>query len=198
MLKASLRAKCPSSSWTSKLPLILLDLQSASRESDAVWSFEGTFIVPPILPGDLWGSSVTPNQEFLMSSSVPLGPARRPACCPIGQSAGCKFVLVRVDGSGRPPLAPLYSGPFLVLERYRSSFKLQIGTRQEVVNISRLKPAFTPSDASPAQPSKRGRPRKLTPVPVPQPAAKRVEVVHIHLPSPAEKFVLLHPPSPAE
>ena len=46
--------------------------------------------------------------------------------------ATCKFVLIRVDGSGRAPLAPLYTGPFLVLERYRSSFKLQLGTCQEV------------------------------------------------------------------
>ena len=87
--------------------------------------------------------------------------------------ASCKFVLVRVDGSGHPLVAPLYSGPFLVLECYRSSFKLQVRTRQEVVNISRLKPVFTPSDAEPAQPPNRGHPRKITTVPYPHPAAKR-------------------------
>ena len=67
-----------------------------------------------------------------------------------------------------PPLSPLYPGPFLVLERHTSSLKLQVGTWQKVVNISRLKPAFTPSDASPAQPPARGRPRKH-PVPPPVP-----------------------------
>ena len=64
-LKASLRAKCTSSSWTSELPLILLGLRSATRESDAIYSFERTFGVPPILPGDFWGLAETPNLEFL-------------------------------------------------------------------------------------------------------------------------------------
>ena len=35
------------------------------------------------------------------------------------------------------------------------------------------KSAFIPSDASPAQPPKQGRPRKFQPIPVPQTAAKR-------------------------
>ena len=35
-LKASLRAKCISSTWTSELPLILLGLRSAPRESDSI------------------------------------------------------------------------------------------------------------------------------------------------------------------
>ena len=46
-LKASVRAKCQSASWMSELPLILLSLRSAPRESDAVSSFERTFRVPP-------------------------------------------------------------------------------------------------------------------------------------------------------
>ena len=78
--------------------------------------------------------------------------------------ATCKLVLVQVGRSGCAPLAPLYTGPFLVLERYQSSFKLQLGTRQEIFNISRLKPAYTPLITSPAQPLKRGGPRKLPPV----------------------------------
>ena len=83
------------------------------------------------------------------------------------------YLQVRPCSSGRIRTCPTGStlhGSVLVLERYRSSFKLQPGTRQEIVNTLRLKPAYTPSDASPAQPSKRGRPRKLPPVP--QPAAK--------------------------
>ena len=42
-LKDSMRAKCTSSSWTSELPLILLGLRSAPRDSDAISSFERTF-----------------------------------------------------------------------------------------------------------------------------------------------------------
>ena len=39
-LKASLQAKCTSSSWTKELPLILFGLRSAPRESNAISSFE--------------------------------------------------------------------------------------------------------------------------------------------------------------
>ena len=70
---------------------------------------------------------------------------------------------VQVDGSGRHPLAPLYTGLFLVLEHNQSYYKLQNGTWQEVVDISRLKPAHTPANASPAQPPNRGHPRKHPP-----------------------------------
>ena len=182
-LKASLRAKCTSSNWTSELPLILLGLRSAPRESDSISSFERTFGVPPILPGDFWSSAETPNHKFLMEFQRVIETYTPPSSSPNrsispavpADLSSCRFVFIRVDGSGRPPLAPLYLGPFLVLERYRSSFKLQVGTRQEVVIISRLKPAFTPDDAEPVQPPKRGRPRKLQPSEVQQPAVKRAQ-----------------------
>ena len=144
-------------------------------------SFERTFRVPPILPGDFWSSAETPNHQFLEQFQRALGTYTPPSSSPNrsvlpslpADLASCRFMFVRVDGSGRPPLAPLYSGPFLVLERFRSSFKLQVGTRQEVVNISRLKPAFTPEDAEPALPPKRGRPRKSQPPEAPQPTVKK-------------------------
>ena len=130
------------------------------------------FEVLPILPGEFWGSRETPIQELLteFQHSIEVNvPPRTQANWSVSLAvpanlASCKFILVRVDGSGRTPLAPLYTGPFLMLERYQSSFKLQIGTRQEVIIISCLKPAFTPAYASPAQPLKRGCPRKQPPV----------------------------------
>lgn len=64
-LKAALRAKCQAANWSAELPLILLGLQSAPRESDAILSFERTFGIPQILPGDFWCTAETPNQEFL-------------------------------------------------------------------------------------------------------------------------------------
>ena len=176
-LKAALRAKCQSANWARELPLILLGLRSAPRETDAISCFERTFGVPPILPGDFWSSAEVPNPEFLtdfqriLESSVPprTRPNRTVTPAVPDQLASCKFVFVRVDSSGRPPLAPLYTGPFLVLERNHSTFKIQVGTRTDVINISRLKPAFTPEDAVPALPPKRGRPPKpSTPQPTPR------------------------------
>ena len=161
-LKSSLRAKCVSANWVSELPFILLGLRVAPCESDSISSFKRVYGVPPILPGEFWSGPETPNPEFLTKFQQALSFYSPPTSSPNrsvqpflpADLVSCKFVFVRVDGSGRPPLAPLYSGPFLVIQRYRSTFKLQVGTREEVVNISRLKPAFTPEDASPAQPPK--------------------------------------------
>ena len=126
-------------------------------QPDSISSFERTFGVPPILPGEFWSGPETPNPEFLAQFQQALASFSPPSSSPNrsvqpslpADLASCKFVFVRVDGSGRPPLAPLYPGPFLVIQRYRSSFKLQVGTCEEVVNISRLKSAFTLEDASP-------------------------------------------------
>jgi len=40
----------------------------------------------------------------------------------------------------QPPLSPAYDGPFAVLERSSHFFKLQMGTRTDMVSVHRLKP----------------------------------------------------------
>jgi hypothetical protein len=57
-----------------------------------------------------------------------------------------------------PPLAPAYAGPFKVLRRSPLTFQLQISDRTDTVSVHRLKPAYLPPDATPAQPPLRGRP----------------------------------------
>ena len=39
-----------------------------------------------------------------------------------------------------PPLVDNYVGPYLVLEKGPKVFKLQVGTREEVITRDRLKP----------------------------------------------------------
>ncbi|MFN9940584.1 MAG: hypothetical protein ACK56I_14020, partial [bacterium] len=68
-----------------------------------------------------------------------------------------RFVLVRRDAV-QPPLSPLYDGPFLVLERSLHFFKVQLGSRTEIISTQRLKPCHTPEDAQPAESPRRGRP----------------------------------------
>ena len=65
-------------------------------------------------------------------------------------------VFVRCDGHV-PPLTPLYDGPFAVLSRSAQHFKIQMGTREEVISTSRLKPCSDP-DAAVAQPRRRSWP----------------------------------------
>jgi hypothetical protein len=56
-----------------------------------------------------------------------------------------------------PPLWPLYDGPYAVIRRGGRSFTLQIGSREEIVAVSRLK-ACTTADTVPGSPLRRGRP----------------------------------------
>ncbi len=47
-----------------------------------------------------------------------------------------------------PPLQPLYDGPYAVLRRGPRSFTIRVGSRDEVIAVSRLK-ACTATDATP-------------------------------------------------
>jgi hypothetical protein len=90
-------------------------------------------------------------------------------------------VLVRQD-SVQPPLSPLYTGPFLVLERSLHFFKLQVGSRTDTVSCHRLKACHTPDNTAVAVPPRRGRPPLSTPADPPPP------VVPPSL-DPAQRFV---------
>ncbi|CAI5649840.1 unnamed protein product [Oreochromis niloticus] len=70
-----------------------------------------------------------------------------------------QFVFIRHDAH-RPPLRPLYDGPFRVIQPGRKHFLLDFGGRQETVSIDRLKPAHVLQDDQlvPAQAPRRGRP----------------------------------------
>ena len=53
---------------------------------------------------------------------------------------------------------PSTEGPYQFLARSPVTFRLQIGQRQDVVAIDRLKPAIIATDTPAAQPPRRGRP----------------------------------------
>ena len=54
-------------------------------------------------------------------------------------------VFVRHDAV-RKPLQPPYDGPYRVLKRADKHYTLEIGNRQEVVSLDRLKPAYMECD----------------------------------------------------
>ena len=74
------------------------------------------------------------------------------------------------DDASKPPLSPLYRGPYLVLRRSEKFFVLQIGDKKDAVSVDRLKPVFSSSPVVPGLPPVRGRPR-LVPASVPGPPA---------------------------
>ena len=59
------------------------------------------------------------------------------------------FVYVR-RGQAAPPLTPLYQGPYPVAFRTPKAFTIDLGGRQEVVSVDRLKPhlGLAPVDPS--------------------------------------------------
>ncbi len=67
-------------------------------------------------------------------------------------------------GGTLPPLAPLYVGPYEVLERVDKHFRLAVGGREEAVSIDRLKPHLGVGPFSAALPAARGRPTSSPPV----------------------------------
>ncbi len=60
-------------------------------------------------------------------------------------------------GGVLPPFAPMYVGPYAVLERGEKVFWLQVGDREEVVSVDRLKPHTGAETVQPAAPPKVGR-----------------------------------------
>ena len=65
-----------------------------------------------------------------------------------------KFVFVCEDAV-IPTLAPRYLGLYLVLERRSKYFRIQIGCKQDVVSVDRLKPVFSDAPVTPALPPPR-------------------------------------------
>ena len=70
-----------------------------------------------------------------------------------------QFVYVRRDGHIKPLQCP-YDGPFQVVEHGPKVFKLQIGSKIDIVSIDRLKVAYTEGEVTVAQLPPRGRPKK--------------------------------------
>jgi hypothetical protein len=56
-----------------------------------------------------------------------------------------------------PPLAPLYHGPYKVLQAREKFFTISLGGREDTVSVDRLKPHLG-SPVVPAEPPARGRP----------------------------------------
>jgi hypothetical protein len=69
-----------------------------------------------------------------------------------------EFVYVR-KGGVVPPLSSLYQGPYRVLDRRETFFKLEVRGRLEVVSVDRLKPHLGTAPVTAASPPQRGRPK---------------------------------------
>ena len=193
-LKNSLRACLASADCYDHLPCVLLGLHSTHREDSATSASEAVRFDPSLSEvQDPLSSQFYAELRKSMSESRPV-----PVCHNMSPTTNiletipaalstCSMVLVQKDGHV-PPLAPPYAWPYRFLSHSSRTFKLQVGPREEVVSVHRLKPAVTSDDQVQAQPPQTGHPPKCPPplVPPPPPRAwgrpRKVKVSAVALP----------------
>jgi hypothetical protein len=144
-LKAALRAQLAGSRWPEHLPSLLLGLHTAPKEDSGVSAAELVYGAALALPAEFLSTAEPPAAEFLqklqqveMPATRPLSYAEVAAKLPAALLQASHVYVHR--GGALPPLAPLYMGPYEVLERADKFFWLAVGGPEETVSIDRLKP----------------------------------------------------------
>ena len=149
-LKSALRSRLAGSDWFLHLPLVLLGLRTVPKDDTGLSVSKAVYGSSLTVPGEFLGSPELPPASFLQNientlTGFAVPPPHHVCKSPPQQLPPAlltaEFVFVREDAS-IPSLAPLYRGPYLVLERKSKFFRLQIGSRTDVVSVDRLKPAF--------------------------------------------------------
>nr|VZI09926.1 unnamed protein product [Spirometra erinaceieuropaei] len=150
-MKASLRAADDPENWIDHLPLVLLGICSSLKTDLDCSAAEFVFGATVRLPGQM--ISPTPRvavedptnllhrlRQFLRTLS-PVPPRASLSESYIDKDlTTCSHVYLRWDRVRRP-LEPPYEGPFRVISRGTKNFRIQRGTREEVVSVDRLKAA---------------------------------------------------------
>ena len=152
-LKAALKAKLTSASWTDELPIVLLGIRTTPKEDLHCAPAELVYGTTLRIPGEFHAtdklSSSETQHELLtrlrstmrkLRATPPLSHGKRAVKMPAGL-ATAEFVFVRHDAV-RPPLQPPYDGPFRIVERHDKYFIVEMNGRQDSVSLDRLKPAF--------------------------------------------------------
>ena len=163
--KEALRARLVDLNWVSELPWVLLGLRATPAEASNLSAAEAVYGAPLVVPGQFLGEAEPPAKQFFedlrmaMSGFSPAAvthntPSKLQHLADLpAELAQAEFVLVRRDAAGRSAgtvLAPAYDGPFKVLQRSRTNFRLQLPRRQDVVSTSRLKAAWLPANVAAA------------------------------------------------
>ncbi len=165
-VKDALRARLAGPAWPEHLPWVLLGLRAAPKEDSNISSAELVHGAPLVLPGQFLDVPEPPAESFLETlrtePAVPAGPrsyaeAASMANLPDALRAASHVYVHR--GQVAPPLTPLYQGPYLVLEKGPKFYKIDLGGREDVVSMDRLKPHRGEAEVVAARTPRRGRPR---------------------------------------
>ena len=115
-------ARKSSASWPSELPRVLLGLRSVPLEASGVSSTEMVFRSLTSLPGQFLSVMEIPPDQFLDSLHCLMDPFQPPPLVH-GSSppSEAEFIFVHCNGT-KPPLSPLYNGPYRVVSRSLAFF----------------------------------------------------------------------------
>ena len=156
-MKDTLRARGGAAAWADHLPWVMLGIRASPKEESGTSAGEAALGHVLAVPGQLLTTTA-------LSADTPVPPAVIPAAkrtcaeaAAIPALDGATHVYVQRGGVG-PPLADNYADPYLVPEKGPKVFKLQLGTRQEVVSRDRLKPRVGTAPPAVADPPRRGWP----------------------------------------
>ncbi|UYV61860.1 hypothetical protein LAZ67_1006870 [Cordylochernes scorpioides] len=151
-LKDSLRCH-DFTSWSLKLPLVLLGIRSSLREDLNTTTAELVYGKPLPIPGTFFEdppSASSPKEPWLEDFKRAMASLKPAPTKPHGNRhvyvpkplETCSHVYLR-RYLILPPLAPPYDGPYEVLFRKPKICKLKIEKRSTWVSFDRLMPAFT-------------------------------------------------------
>lgn len=192
-MKSALMSRLTGPNWIDELPWVLLGIRTTPKEDLQASSAELVYGSPIAVPGDLVRTrQTTPSPADvlpLVRSTV-----RQLTPTPMSRHGFVRvntpeslnssaYVFIRRDGH-RPPLTPPYDGPYKVIKKDAKGFTLDMGGRHKLVSIDRLKPAHL--DLSEpvlvAQPPRRGRPTKPSPLPDPPPPSDAQQPMSVRQP----------------
>ena len=175
--------------WFWKLPCTLLAIRTTLKPDIGASPADLVFGEGLSIPGELLGTSSADDTgaqeqrqrlldnlrlEVARVQPTPTSAHRRPAVHLPEDLQTATHVFVR-RGGVQPSLATPYVGPYRVISRRESSFRIAIpGAQSENINVARLRPAIMPGDddqnppsepPSPPRPGRRPRPPQAPPTP---------------------------------
>ncbi len=185
-LKEAIRTRLTSSNWLDELPWVLLNIRTAPKEDLNTTSAELVYGGALTLPGDFVYVQDPPQVKAHLQQlretvgnfkPIPTSQHCNPRSSVPTDLMRAKFIFVRHDAV-KTSLQPPYDGPYEVLEAGEKNFKIQVGNREEIISIDRLKAAHLDIDQPIvlAQPPKLGRPTKKSNFANPKPLPPKKEV----------------------
>ena len=109
------------------------------------------------VPGQLLSTTAPPADTLALPAVIPAAKQSYAEAAATPALDGASHVYMQRGVVG-PPLADNYAGPYLVLEKGPKVFKLQVGTREDVISRDWLKPHVGLAPLAVADPPHRGRP----------------------------------------